>query len=168
MPRGLGSISVVEPPFDVAAFLTAHRTSILDSAGTEVASRRLPHYEAAGADEVGSRLAALFDVVVGAAAERHLDAALAYSDELAGARQQAGHELSEVQRAINALEEQLWHAVLVDAPVDGQGYSLGVVSTILGAIKDRLGCAYVSRAASTPTHTLRLDELFRGTAAGPI
>jgi hypothetical protein len=29
----------VEPPFDVAGFLTAHRTPILDSAGTEVASR---------------------------------------------------------------------------------------------------------------------------------
>jgi hypothetical protein len=158
----------VEPPFDVAGFLTAHRTSILDSASTEVATRRLPHYEAAGADEVGSRLAALFDVVIGAAAERHLDGALTYADELAGARQQAGHELSEVQRAINALEEQLWHTVLVDAPADVQGYALGVVSTILGAIKDRLGCAYVSQAASTPTHTLRLDELFRGTAAGPL
>lgn len=168
VPRSLGSIRVVEPPFDVAGFLTAHRTSILDSASTEIAGRRLPHYEAAGADEVESRLAALFDVVVGAAAERHVEAALAYADDLAGARRQAGHELSEVQRAINALEEQLWHAVLVDAPVDVQGYALGVVSTILGAIKDRLGCAYVSQAASTPTHTLRLDELFRGTAAGPI
>lgn len=163
---GLGSIPLVEGPFDVAGFLTAHRASILDRASTGVASRRLPHYEAAGADEVSSRLAALFDVVVGAAAERHLEAALVYAEGLASSRQQAGHDLSEVQRAINALEEQLWHAVLVDAPADVQGYALGVVSTVLGAIKDRLGCAYVSQAASTPTHTLRLDELFRGTAAG--
>ena len=55
-----------------------------------------------------------------------------------------------------------------DAPADDQGYALGVVSTILGAIKDRLACAYVSRASGTPTHTLRIDELFRGAAAGQV
>ena len=55
-----------------------------------------------------------------------------------------------------------------DAPVDAQCYALGMVSTILGAIKDRLACAYVSRAAAKPTHTLRIDELFRGTAAGQV
>jgi hypothetical protein len=43
-----------------------------------------------------------------------------------------------------------------------------MVSTILGAIKDRLACEYVSRSAGKPTHTLRLDELFRGTAAGQV
>ncbi|MGZ4740899.1 MAG: hypothetical protein ACXV8V_16775 [Ilumatobacteraceae bacterium] len=156
----------MDPPFDLAGFLLARRASILDAASNEVASRRLPHYEAAGTGEVGKRLAALFDVVVGAASERHLDPALDYSDTMARERQQSGHHLSEVQRAINALEEQLWNAVLQDAPPDEQGHALGVVSTILGAIKDRLACAYVSRAASTPTHTLRIDELFRGTA-GP-
>lgn len=156
----------MESPFDLAAFLVARRASILDAAGSEVASRHLPHYEAAGTGEVGKRLATLFDVVVVAASERHLDSALTYSDTIASERQQSGHDLSEVQRAINALEEQLWHAVLEDAPPDDQGHALGVVSTILGAIKDRLACAYVSRAASKPTHTLRIDELFRGTA-GP-
>jgi hypothetical protein len=156
----------MESPFDLAAFLAVHRVSILDEAGTAVASRRLPHYEAAGTGEVGRRLATLFDVVIGAASGRHLDPALTYSDTIARERQQSGHHLSEVQRAINALEEQLWHAVLEDAPPDDQGHALGVVSTILGAIKDRLACAYVSRAATKPTHTLHIDELFRG-AAGP-
>lgn len=156
----------MDSDFDVAAFLVSHRASILGDAGAEVASRRLPHYDAAGTDAVDDRLAALFDVVVGAATERHVEPALSYADDLAGARLQTGHELSEVQRAINALEEQLWHAVLADAPTDQQGYALGVVSTILGAIKDRLGCAFVSQSASAPVRTLRLDELFRGTAAG--
>jgi hypothetical protein len=87
---------------------------------------------------------------------------------IAAERQQTGHDLSELQRAINALEEQLWNAGMEDAPVNAQGYALGVVSTILGAIKDRLACAYVSRAAAKPTHTLRIDELFRGTAAGQV
>jgi hypothetical protein len=158
----------VEVSFDVAGFLVAHCASILVSADAEVVGRRLPHYEAAGAEQTAKRLAALFDVVVTAATENQLDAALAYADHIAAERQQTGHDLSELQRAINALEEQLWHAVMEDAPINAQGYALGVVSTILGAIKDRLACAYVSRAAGNPTHTLRIDELFRGTAAGQV
>jgi hypothetical protein len=158
----------VEASFDVAGFLVRHRASILASADAEVVGRRLPHYEAAGAQEITKRLAAMFDVVVAAATENRLDRALAHADLIAAERQQTGHDLSELQRAINALEEQLWHAVMGSAPVDEQGYALGVVSTILGAIKDRLACAYVSRAAATPTHTLRIDELFRGTAAGQV
>jgi hypothetical protein len=158
----------VDASFDVAGFLVAHRASILASADAEVLGRRLPHYEAAGAQEVTKRLAVLFDVVVNAATENKLDSAIAHADHIATERQQTGHDLSELQRAINALEEQLWHAVMESAPVNEQGYALGVVSTILGAIKDRLACAYVSRAAAKPTHTLRIDELFRGTAAGQV
>ena len=154
--------------FDVAAFLVDHRASILASADAEVVGRRLPHYQAAGAEEVTKRLAALFDVVVTAATENRLESALAHADRIGAERQQTGHDLSELQRAINALEEQLWRAVTEDAPTDAQGYALGVVSTILGAVKDRLACAYVSRAAAKPTHTLRIDELFRGTAAGQV
>lgn len=158
----------MEQPFDVAGFLAERREQILDRASTEVAGRRLPHYEAAGPEEVGGRLAALFDVVIRAADKSQLEPALAYAGDLAAARQQSGHDLSELQRAINALEEQLWHAVIEDAPANAQGYALGVVSTILGAVKDRLACEYVSRAASKPTRTLRIDELFRGTAAGDV
>ena len=158
----------MEASFDVAGFLVAHRASILARADAEVVGRRLPHYEAAGEEEIRKRLAALFDVVVTVATENQLDPALAHADDIAAERQQTGHDLSELQRAINVLEEQLWHAVMADAPVNAQGYALGVVSTILGAIKDRLACAYVSRAAAKPTHTLRIDELFRGTAAGQV
>ena len=158
----------MEDPFDVAGFLVAHRSAILASTDAEVVGRRLPHYAAAGAEEITKRLAALFDVVVAAATENQLDSALAYADDIAAQRQQSGHDLGELQLAINALEEQLWHAVMEDAPADAQGFALGMVSTILGAIKDRLACEYVSRASGKPTHTLRIDELFRGTAAGQV
>lgn len=156
----------MEPHFDVAGFLTARRETILERAGTEVSGQHLPRYEAAGPEEVAKRLTELFDVVVEAARLSRLDAALAHADAIAAARQQSGHDLSELQRAINALEVQLWTAVLEGVPVDAQGYALGVVSTVLGAIKDRVACDYVSRAASKPMHTLRIDELFRGTAGG--
>jgi len=158
----------VERSVDVAGYLLERRESILDHASTEIVGRRLPHYEAAGPEAVRERLAALFDVVVQAAAESHLEPALTYAGDLAATRQQSGHDLGELQRAINALEEQIWHAVFEEVPANAQGYALGVVSTILGAIKDRLACEYVSRAASKPTHTLRIDELFRGTASGEV
>ena len=158
----------MEVPFNVAEFLVAHRSSTLANADAELIGRRLPHYAAAGAVETTERLAALFDVVVAAATEHHLDAALAYADRIAAERQKTGHELGELQLAINALEEQLWHTVMEHAPVDAQGFALGMVSTILGAIKDRLACDYVSRAAGKPTRTLRIEELFRGTASGQV
>lgn len=156
----------MQPSFDVAGLLLAHRESILADAGTEVAGRRLPHYEEAGAEETARRLATLFDVVVEAAADSHLDPAIAHADRIAVERHDSGHELHEIQRAINALEEQLWYALMQNVPADSQGYALGVVSTILGAVKDRLACAYVSRAATKPTRTLRIDALFRGTTVG--
>jgi len=156
----------VEPPVDVARFLAAHRDSILERANAEVAGRHLPPYEAAGPEETAERLSRLFDVVVGAASENQLEPALAYADRLAADRQPSGLELGELQRAINSLEEQIWRSAIQEEAPDAQGYLLGVVSTILGAIKDRLACEYVSRAAAKPTRTLRIDELFRGTAAG--
>ena len=156
----------MDPHFDVAGFLAAHRETIVERASTEVGGQHLPRYEAAGPEEVAKRLTELFDVVVEAAGLSRLDAALAYANAIAAARQQSGHALSEIQRAINALEVQLWTTVLDGVPADSQGYALGVVSTVLGAIKDRVACEYVSRAASKPMHTLRIDELFRGTAAG--
>ena len=156
----------MDQPVDVAGFLVARRAPILERAATEVAQRRLPHYEAAGPDEVATRLAALFDAVVEAAAERHLEHALAHADAIASARQQSGHDLSELQQAINSLEEQIWSAVIAEAPINAQGHILGVTSTVLGALKDRLACNYVSRAAGKPTHTLRIEELFLGTESG--
>ena len=165
--RGLGIVDRMDTDFDVAGFLSDRRGAILERAEGAVAARRLPHYEAAGAGEVAARLGALFDSVVTTARERRLDPATTHADAMAGERQRAGHDLSEVQRAINALEEQLWAAVIDEAPADAQGYALGVVSTILGAIKDRLACDYVAQAGSPAPRTLRLDELFKGIAAGP-
>ena len=157
----------MDTSFEIAPFLADRRSGILDRAEAEVARRHLPHYEEVGPDEVATRLAALFDAVVASAEARTLDPALVHAHGMADARQRAGHHLSEVQRAINALEEQLWLTVVEDVPGDSQAYVLGVVSTILGAVKDRLACDYLAGATSSRPTTLRLDELFKGTGAGP-
>lgn len=156
----------MDPTFDVAAFLQDRREAVIQGATRTLENRHLPHYEAAGPEESESRITALFDVLVDAARSRRLDEAEAYAERLAGSRQQSGTALAEVQLAINALEEHVWHAVTDQAPAADQGQALGIVSTILGAVKDRLACTWVSQASGETTRTLRLDELFGGTAAG--
>lgn len=162
----MDDVTAAEASFDVVPFLEERRDAVLDRAGAEVARRHLPHYEEAGAGAVASRLADLYDAVVASASARNLDAALAHAHEIATARQQTGHDLSEVQRAINAMEEQLWLTIVEDVPAHAQGHVLGVVSTILGAVKDRLACDYLAAATPSRPKTLRIDELFKGTSAG--
>ena len=148
--------------YDVAGFLEARRTTIVASAGDALARRGLAHYEAAGTDVARERLAALFDLVVRCCRDHRIEPAVAYGRDLAQQRQAADHTLAEVQTAINTLEESVWHAIVAEVPGDALGYALGLVSTVLGTVKDRLACAYVAQVASRPPVTLRLDHLFEG------
>ena len=70
--------------------------------------------------------------------------------------------------AANVVEEAVWATITSDLSAEVHGYALGLVSTILGAVKDRLACAYVATVSSEPVRTLNLDYLFSGsdTAAG--
>jgi len=158
---------VGEEPIDVAAFLDARTEPVLSEASEAVARAHLAHYEAGGRGATEDRLRVLFGLLVGCCQSRHLRSAQEYADSLAADRQGSGYPLAEVQTAINVLEEAVWRAVSADVPPEDQGYVLGVVSTILGAVKDRLACAYVSKITSHPTRTLRLDYLFGGTE-GPV
>jgi hypothetical protein len=124
----------------VTLVLGEHEASVAtDDALAEVSTI----HESAHA-ETRERLAALFDVVTRAAAEKHLEPVLAYTDELGDPTAHCPRS-GELQTAINALEEQLRRAVLDDALPDLQGHGLGVVLTILGAVKDRLACDYDAR-----------------------
>ncbi len=153
-------------PPDVAAFLDSHAGPILTASADAVKRHRLPHYEAAGADETDERLRLLFVLLVHCSREHDLEPAFGYAESLASARHGAGYELGEVQRVVNSLEEAVWSAVTTDLPQEEQGYALGLVSTVLGAVKDRLACEYVARFTSKPV-TLRLDSLFSGSEGSP-
>ncbi len=154
---------MTDATIDVAAFLEEHRSSILASADEQIARAHLTHYEAAGRTETDFRLSELLDVLITASGSHQLDGVNRYAIQLAEDRHRHGYALSEVQTAINVLEEAVWRTVTADAPAEAQGYALGIVSTVLGAVKDRLACAYVGEVSSRPMATLRLDYLFRGT-----
>jgi hypothetical protein len=68
-----------------------------------------------------------------------------------------------VQTGFNLLEEALWHRVVSEVPAERLGEALGLVSTALGAGKDRLARTYVALATSTQSPALDVAALFRGT-----
>jgi len=150
-------------PLDVAAFLDARADLILASACDVVGRRHLAHYDAAGSHETEHRLRVLFDVLVQCCAAHGVEPALAYAQTLGVDRLRTGHELAEVQNAINVLEESVWSTLIADAPAEALAYALGLVSTVLGAVKDRLACTYVASVSSKRPPTLRLESLFQGT-----
>ncbi len=153
----------MDQPIDVATFIASRRERLLGEAGDAVRRAHLAHYEAVGGQATDERLAELLDIVIGACREHHLDGALSYADTLAERRHDRGYPLSEVQTAINVLEEAVWRSVIADAPPAAQGYALGLVSTVLGAVKDRVACGYIARVGAHPVRSLQVDWLFAGT-----
>ena len=149
--------------FDIADFLEQHREEIVGDACARVSDARLTHYDAAGESITAKRLDALFGVVVDCCRAHRLDRGTDYADSIAHDRHSDGVPLREVQTAINVLEEAIWRSILIDVAPRGQGDALGTVSTVLGAVKDRLACVYVARITSQPAPALHLDSLFAGT-----
>jgi hypothetical protein len=146
-----------------AEFLTREREAIVDAAESALERTPARHYETAGAGEVRRRLEALFDHVLDALSSRNLGPALAYAEQVAEERFNAGYDLSEVQTAFNALEESTWSRVFAELDPSQFAETLGLVSTILGAAKDALARKYVSLATDTHAPSLDLHALFAGT-----
>jgi hypothetical protein len=148
---------------ETTEFLTRERQAIVDAADAALARTHTRHYETAGANEVRRRLEAQFDRLLEALGTRDLEPVLAYAQQVAQERFNAGYDLSEVQTAFNALEEATWSRVFAELEPSQFAETLGLVSTILGAAKDALGRKYVSLATDTHAPSLDLHALFAGT-----
>ena len=110
---------------NAADFLSDHRAEILANAVESMKRAHLAHYEKSG--ESATRLGVLLEIVVVATRERHLTPVLEHAERIATERHAAGYDLSEVQMAINVLEEAIWRAILADVPPAEQGETLGLV-----------------------------------------
>jgi hypothetical protein len=154
--------------YAVAEFLEERRDPIVKDATGRVADARLEHYDSDGSEATSDRLDTLLAVVIQFCRVHRLQGGTDYADLLARERHAGGFPLREVQTAVNVLEEAVWRSVIADVPPNAQGYSLGVVSTVLGTIKDQLACEYVSQFAAQPATTLRMDYLFAGTEGGTV
>jgi deazaflavin-dependent oxidoreductase (nitroreductase family) len=146
--------------------LSAQRSVIIERAAAVLGESRARHYEAAGPQLRKSRLAVLYDEITNAVDSRELGNAITFASALAQERFTAGYDLSEVQIAVNALEEAVWRQIFTELPPDRLEDALVPVSTVFGAAKDALAREYVSLATHRHTPSLDLAKLLAGAAHG--
>jgi hypothetical protein len=144
---------------ELAELMQQHRDAVLARAVESVKRARLGHY-ASEPSTTRERLAQLHDQLVRAVRDRSLVAVMEYAEELAHERFSEGFGLAEVQTAINVLEEEIWRDLVHVLPRAQLAEALGLVSTVLGAAKDRLACAWVAHAAGVTPRSLDLSALF--------
>lgn len=147
---------------DFVQFLHDLTDEILADSESAVKRAHLKHYETDGPDVIHQRLKALYVLTVRGVQERNLGPMMAYADQIATERFKAGYDLWEVQTAFNVLEEAIWKRIFQKMPPRDVAEALGLVSTVLGAGKDSLACAYVALATKTRTPSLNLRAMFSG------
>ncbi len=135
----------------------------ISEAEKALSSARLTHYEKAGEEHNRQKLKALYTLTVRAIAERNLGPMLAHAETIARERFEAGFDLSEVQTAFNVLEEAMWKLIIKSLPPAEIGDAIGLVSTVLGAGKDKLARTYVTLASKSKAPSLDMRSLFAGT-----
>lgn len=156
---------VTKPTTDVAFFLRERHDALVADAADRLTTAPFTHYRDIGPDAIEERLSRLLDVIIAATQDHRLDGAALYASGLAKARQGAGFRLDEVQAALNALEATLWGAITGEMSPTAQVSALEIVSTVFGAIKDRIGCSYSAQAAATKPSSIDVSRLFDGTEA---
>ena len=148
---------------NIHQLLQDQSSDIIGEAQTAIARARLVHYERSGPEHTHQRLKALYALTTRAVKEKNLGPMIAHAETVARERFEAGFDLSEVQTAFNVLEEAMWMRILKDLPPDQIGEALGLVSTVLGAGKDKLARTYVSLASKSKAPSLNMQSLFGGT-----
>ena len=145
---------------DLNQLLAIRMEAILHGALSAMNRSHLKHYEASGASCTREQLAACLNLIQQSLAEKHLDPLTAHIEKVAKERFAAGYDLSEVQTAINVLEETIWKAIVEHVGTKDLATSLGLVSTVIGAAKDQLARTWVELASRTRTTAIDYQSLF--------
>ncbi|HTX20113.1 MAG TPA: hypothetical protein VMG34_15795 [Bacteroidota bacterium] len=148
---------------NIHQLLQDQSNDIISEAQSAVSRARLVHYERSGSEHTHQRLKALYALTTRAVKEKNLGPMIAHAETVARERFEAGFDLSEVQTAFNVLEEAMWMRILKELPPDQIGEALGLISTVLGAGKDKLARTYVSLASKSKAPSLNMQSLFGGT-----
>ena len=152
---------------DLPRLLEHERAAIVGSAFESIRSS-CTHYQGAGSYEVRRRIETLFDQMLAAIKTRDLGGIIQFARVLAAERFRSGYDLSEVQSAINALEEATWTTLCARLEPGEHAVALGLVSTVLGAAKGALAREYVSLALQTRVPSLDMRALFSGDAGAGL
>lgn len=143
--------------------LDRERPEVVWSACQSVRHSRT-RYDTVVPDDVTRRIERLYDELHVAAATRDLRGIVGYARALAAERFAAGYDLSEVQIAVNAVEEAVWAVLTEHLEPQLLAAPLVLVSTVFGAAKDALALEYVSLASQSHVPSLDLPALLTGGA----
>jgi hypothetical protein len=145
---------------DVLELMKAEEEATLAEAVRAVAW--LEHYERDGEDLARARLGALYRLVEDAVRTRDLQALVAHAGRIASERHAAGYRRVEVLSAFAALEEAIWHRVLLSVPAEERTWAEGLVGTALAQAREALEEAFAGLARSPQAGFVDLSPLFRG------
>ncbi len=148
---------------DLKQFLRNSAEEIVSEASNSLARTHLESYEKAGLELSRQRLRNLCDLTVNCVEIRNLQPIRDYASQIAQERFTSGFDLHEVQMAFNVLEEAIWRKILEELKSEDFAEAIGLISTVLGAGKDKLATTYVSLASETEAPSIDLSALFRGT-----
>lgn len=148
---------------NLITLMETERDEIVEVATKSLSRSRLVHYEADGIDAGRLRLERVFDLTLLSVKERTLVPVIEHAHRIAEERFLAGYDLGEVQTAINVLEEALWRRVVAVISPEELAESMGLMSTVLGTMKDELARKYVELASHQKAPSLNLSAMFKGT-----
>ncbi len=135
------------PTLDLTSFLETEREWIIGAAERRTTQYHLQRYEAEGSAFTKQRLGELLDRIILCLRSGSRAPMEQHAGKIATERFAAGFGLTEVQVAMNALEEALWYQIVrgVSEPAE-HSPALGSVSSLLGFGKDVVARAYLSQA----------------------
>ena len=135
---------------------------LVNEAVTELRHARLKSYIADGEEITRERVTKFIEKAMECFSLRRAEPMIEHAERISRERHGAGYDLSEVQTAINVIEEALWKRILSSVEPDELAHALGMVNAIFGMSKDVLARTYVSLATNRETPRKELDEILDG------
>ena len=135
---------------------------LVNEAVTELRHARLKSYIADGEEITRERVTKFLEKAMECFSLRRAEPMIEHAERISRERHAAGYDLSEVQTAINVIEEALWKRILSSVEPDELAHALGMVNAIFGMSKDVLARTYVSLATNRETPRKELDEILDG------
>lgn len=146
---------------DLEIFLENNAPELLDEAHKTLERANLKHYADSQNDENFKRLEDLYYLTIEAIRNKNLLPMKEHAENIAKKRFEAGFDFYEVHSAFNVLEETIWKKVIKVYHPANLGEALGMISTILGAGKEMLACAYISLAGKGKKCSMDVSEIFK-------
>jgi hypothetical protein len=147
----------------LSELLEKHESDIIERALQTLDRSQLKHYTGSSQEENRQRLKQLYSFVRESIKGKNLIPLTDYIQEIARERYATGFAFSEVNTAINVLEEMIWEQLKVKVEPMQLPEALGMLSRVLGAGKITLANTYVSLASKGKVTSIDVSALFKGT-----